>query len=137
MGVVKSNLEKNFEFLISGFPRLRTVHLWLTTNITMGKLVSSRCLHRALSKQAIFSELVLKLKKLTLLEKSQLKDYQALGINCINIPRVLEIVEKNYGIKVDVARQCSKMMVFLLRGQGWKFTVKVDLTKKDSYVNMI
>jgi hypothetical protein len=97
------NLDEFLYFFSSCFSRLRTVHLWLTTGITMGELISYRRLHQALSKQAIFSELVLKVKKLTLLEKSQLKDYQALGIYGVSLPRVLRIVEMKYGILIDVA----------------------------------
>ena len=131
------NLEYYLELFISDFPRLRTVHLWLTDGITMGKLISFRNLNQALSKQSIFSELVFKVKRLTLLEKSQLKEYQALGINRASIKRVLRIVKRQYDILIDVEWQGSKMMVFYLSGLGWELTVKVDLTKEDSYVNMI
>jgi hypothetical protein len=68
-----------------------------------------------------------------LLEKSQLNEYQALGIKAFRIPKVLGIVKKKYGIKINNTWDGSGMIVFHLKGQGWKFTVKVDLTKQGSF----
>jgi hypothetical protein len=75
-----SSLDKFVAFVSPGFPRLRTLNLSLTRTLTLGELVPFSRLHRALSKPGIDSELVLQVSRLTLLDKSQLKEYQALGI---------------------------------------------------------
>jgi hypothetical protein len=71
------------------------------------------------------------------LEKSQLKDYQALDIEGDSIPRVLGLVERKHGIQIDASWEGSGKRVFHLRGQSLEVTVKVDLTKELSFINII
>ena len=120
-------LEEYLDFVSPGFPRLRTLQLCLTEQLTLGELASYSRLHRALSKPPNISVLVLKVQKLLILDKSQLKEYQALGIEGSSIPRVLGLVQRKYGIQIDATWEGSGEMAFRLRGQGWEVSIKVDL----------
>jgi hypothetical protein len=71
------------------------------------------------------------------LEKSQLRDYQALGLEGINILRVLGLVEKKYGIKIETAWERSGKMMYHLRGQDWEITVKIDLNLEHNFIKII
>ena len=130
------SLEGLFGFVSAGFPRLRKLKLRIDFLI-LGKLASYIHLNRALSKPGIISELVLQVEYLTILENSQLEDYQALGIKGSSIPKVLKILKKKYGIKIANTWEGPGMMVFELSGQGWKFTVRVDLSKQCHRINII
>jgi hypothetical protein len=118
-----NSLEKSLDFFSSPFPRLRTVHLRLSSPMTMNELVSFRRLDLALSRQAIFSDLVIKVNRLTVLEKSQKTEYKALGIyrNCIEY--VLLIISRKFGIQINAEWQGSEKIIFHLRGLAWDFKV--------------
>jgi hypothetical protein len=130
-------LEEYLDFVSPGFPRLRTLQLCLTEQLTLGELASYSRLHRALSKPPNISVLVLKVQKLLILDKSQLKEYQALGIEGSSIPRVLGLVQMKYGIKIEATWEGSGKMAFRLRGQGWEVTVKVYLNQEHNFIKII
>jgi hypothetical protein len=131
------SVEKFIDFFTSPFPRLRIVHLRLLYPTTMNELFSFRRLDQALSRQAIFSELVIKVNKLTLLEKSQMNEYKALGINDSSIASVLGIIMREFGIRIHAEWQGEKKIIFHLWGLDWYFKVKVDLTEESNYMRMI
>jgi hypothetical protein len=104
------------DFVRSGFPHLRSLKLRLTGDLKLGEIISYRSLHQALSKPGIITKLELKVKRITLLEKSLLEDYQALGIEGNSIQRVLGIVQTQYGIEIKLSWESLKMMVFYIKG---------------------
>ena len=131
------SLEEYLDFISEGFPRLKTLKLCLSNQLTLGELVSFSRLQQALTKPPIFPVLVLKVSKLTLLDKSQLKDYHALGNESSSISRVLGIVERKYRIQIDTAWKGSRKKVYRLNGHDWNFTVEIDLDGENNFIKII
>jgi hypothetical protein len=86
------SLEGLFGFVSAGFPRLRTLK-FSTSYLNLGELASYIHLNRALSKPGTISEIVLQVEDVTILEKSQLEEYQVLCNEGNSIPTGLKIVE--------------------------------------------
>jgi hypothetical protein len=66
-----------------------------------------------------------------------MKDYQALGIEGFNIPIVLGLVERRYGIKIETAWERTGKMIYHLRGQDWELRIKIDLNKEHNFIMII